>query len=89
MNARGSHSLLYLECSVREWTSLKGLEGLGGVTLLEEVSLEGGLLRCQKPMPGSASVSATPHWPLDQAVALSYCSSAMRTTILPAMMMMD
>lgn len=35
----------------KKWNSLKGLEGLGGVVLLEEVCPPQQALRFQKPMP--------------------------------------
>ena len=52
--------------ATREWNSSKGLEGIGGVALLEEVCCLWWALRFQKPMLGPDLLSPLP---MDEDVA--------------------
>ena len=56
-------------------------EGLGGVALLKEVYHWGWDLRFQKPTPGQ-SFSLSFSLPVDQGVALNYCSSTIPVCFL-------
>lgn len=65
---------------------MKGLKGLGGGALWEEVDHWGWALKLQKPMP-----SLKPHsLSTDEDVVLSFCSDAcLHVSMLPARMTMN